>query len=146
MEPLKKRLIISNLFIFSGLFVLISFNKEYLRPAFIHIPILNLLTGVFPNFIAAFLISFGVVNAAVTRKFKRARLIVYLTAFFVFLILAFEEILPLWGASKVGDIRDIFASLIGSLLAIFTFEIIHSKQKKKKNSDIENLTKNTENK
>lgn len=124
MKPVQKRLIVSNLFLFTGLFVLISINKDYLRPAFIGTTFLEPITGCLPNFLAAFIISLAIVNIVLTKKLKLSRLIVYSVSIVVFLLLAFEEILPLWGASEIFDKLDILASGIGSLLAIIIFEIV----------------------
>lgn len=134
----KKRLFITNLFLIAGLFVLISFNKDYIRPAVIEIPILNFLTGIFPNFIAAFLISLAFVNAVITKELKRPRLWVYPSAIFIFLILAFEELVPLWGASEVGDLYDIIASFVGAITTIIIFEIIKNRIKKSNINEIKN--------
>lgn len=47
----------------------------------------------------------------------------YASSTLVFLILALEEIIPLWGASIQYDIFDILASAIGSTLAILVLEL-----------------------
>ena len=113
-----------NLILFALLFVLISFNKEVLRPHTTAGSFGNLLVGSFPNFIAAYLISLAPVNAVLIRKPKKARLIVYFSACIIFLILTLEEIHPLWGASTHYDIYDVLASFIGSFCAVLTFELI----------------------
>ena len=127
----KKRILVINAILFAILFLSISFNKEILRPLYRHIPFVGVLTGCFPNFIAAFIISLCLVNAVLIRKPKRDRLIVYLSSIIIFLIMAVEEIMPLWGVSKHYDLFDIIASGIGSFLAIIIFELIVSKRKKK---------------
>jgi hypothetical protein len=66
------------------------------------------------------------------RKPKHGRIIVYASAFLVFLILAIEEFKPMWGASSYFDIRVIIASGLGSLLSILTFELIYFRHKKKR--------------
>jgi uncharacterized protein YybS (DUF2232 family) len=113
-----------NLVLFAALFGLVSFNKEVLRPAVANQGLLKTLTGCFPNFIAAYLISLGSVVAVLLRKPKRTRLIVYGVATVVAAVLIVEEIHPMFGASEHFDIYDIVASLVGSLLAITTFELI----------------------
>ena len=80
--------------------------------------------------IAAFIISLCFVNGIVTKKPKYERLIVYIISIIIFVILAIEELMPMWGASTHYDLFDIIASGIGSLLAIIIFEIIVSKRKK----------------
>lgn len=74
--------------------------------------------------IAAYLISLAPINAVIIKKPKRGRMIVYVSAIIVFLILSIEEIIPMWGASTYYDLYDIIASAIGSALAILTYEII----------------------
>jgi len=43
--------------------------------------------------------------------------------------LTIEEFKPMWGASTHYDSFDIFASGLGSLLAILTFELVVLKRK-----------------
>ena len=59
----KARIIAINIFLFALLFGLVSLNKEILRPIFSHISFVKILTGSFPNFIAAYIISLAFVNA-----------------------------------------------------------------------------------
>ena len=99
-------------------------NKEILRPEFSHISFINILTGSFPNFIAAYTISLAFVNAVLIRKPQNGRLIVYVGSVLVFIILAIEEIMPIWGASTYYDPFDILASGLGSILSIITFELM----------------------
>ena len=120
----RKRLLATNLFLFALLFMLVTLNKEYVRPEFSHIPFLGVLTGSLPNFIAACIISLAVVNAVVSRKPKHGRLIVYICSSLVFLVLAIEEFRPMWGASTQYDPFDILASGAGSLTAVLTYELI----------------------
>jgi len=115
-----------NLILFGALFGLVSINKEFLRPVSASNSLSAVFTGCFPNFIAAFLISHAVINAVIIKQPKGGRMIVYTSAIFIFLILAIEEVIPLWGASTYYDIYDIVASAIGSALAISTYEIIRS--------------------
>ena len=118
------RIIGINLILFALLYGLISLNKEVLRPEFGQTPFINILTGSFPNFIAAYIISLGFVNAVLMRKLQNGRLIVYVGSVLVFTILAIEEIHPIWGASTYYDPLDIWASGLGSILSIITFELI----------------------
>lgn len=120
----KKKVIAINSLLVAALFGLVSLNKEILRPAFSNIPIANILTGCFPNFIAAYLISLAFVSAVLIRKLKFGRLIIYIGSLVVFIILTLEELNPMWGASTHYDSFDIIASGMGSLLAILTFELI----------------------
>lgn len=113
-----------NLLIFGALFGLVSFNKEFLRPLSSPNSLSAIFTGCFPNLIAAYLISLAPINAVIIKKPKRGRMIVYVSAIIVFLILSIEEIIPMWGASTYYDLYDIIASAIGSALAILTYEII----------------------
>jgi hypothetical protein len=120
----RTRIIGLNLFIIAALFGLVSLNKETLRPMSIHSEFARTLTGCFPNFIAAYLISLAFVNAALSKQSKNSRLIVVLCSTVIFIILSIEELRPMWGASTHYDPWDIAASGVGSLLAILTFELI----------------------
>ena len=129
----KVRIIAINIFLFALLFGLVSLNKEILRPLFSHISFLRILTGSFPNFIAAYIISLAFVNAVVTREPKYGRLIVYLSSLLVFVILTIEELKPMWGASTHYDSFDILASGLGSISSILIFELITLKRKTQNN-------------
>jgi hypothetical protein len=120
----KVRLIATNLLLFAALFLLVTFNKEFLRPAFWHTPVIGVLTGSLPNFLAAFLISLAVVNGVNSRKPKHGRLIAYIGSSLIFLVLTVEELRPMWGASTQYDLYDILASGLGSLTAISVFELV----------------------
>ena len=113
-----------NLLIIASLLGLVSLNKEILRPLSIHSVFARTLTGCFPNFIAAYLISLAFVNPVLSKQPKYSRLIVILSSTVIFMILTFEELNPLWGASTHYDPWDIAANGVGSLLAILTFELI----------------------
>ncbi len=125
----KKRILIFNAILFAILFGSITFNKEVIRPLYAQTPFVGFLAGCFPNFMAAFIISLCLVNGIVTKKPKHERLIVYIISILVFVILAVEELMPMWGASTQYDLFDIIASGIGSLLAIAIFELIALKRK-----------------
>ena len=127
----KRKLLVTNILLFVVLFVLVKFNKEYLRPQFAEMPFVGILTGSVPNFLAALLISLCAVNAVLARKPKRGRLIVYAGSSLVFLVLAVEELRPMWGASTRYDQYDIIASALGSLTAILIFELITRNRKGK---------------
>lgn len=92
-------------------------------------PFSGIITGCFPNFIAACIISLAFVNAVATREFKYSRIIVYISSLLVFGILTIEELKPMWGASTRYDSFDILASGLGALLSILTFEMIVLKRK-----------------
>jgi hypothetical protein len=127
----KKKGFVINAFLVALLFGLVSLNKEVLRPALNSSHLLIILTGCFPNFIAAFLISLAPVTAILVRKLKHGRVIIYLFSIAVFIILMIEEFNPMWGASTRYDSFDIIASAVGSLLAIITFELITMLGKKR---------------
>lgn len=128
----KLRIVGINLILFALLLGLVTLNKTFIRPTFNHVPIIKLLAGCFPNFIAAFLISLAFVNAVLIRKPKFGRVLVYTSSIVVFIILSFEELKPIWGASTYYDLYDIIASGLGAIVAISTFEIISRKQAKEK--------------
>jgi glycopeptide antibiotics resistance protein len=125
----RKIVLAVNAAILAALFGLVSFNKEYLRPALSYSPSLRILTGCFPNFIAAFLISSVVISAVLIKKLKRGRTIVYACSIAVSVLLIIEEYKPMWGASEHFDIYDIIASVTGSILAIIIYELLKSKLK-----------------
>lgn len=122
----KKKVIAINALLFAALFALVSLNKEILRPALNNSSFLKILTGCFPNFIAAYLISLAFVSAVLIRKMKRGRLVVYISSMAVFAILMIEEIKPMWGASTYYDTYDIIASAVGSITTIITYELLQS--------------------
>jgi len=125
----KKKVLVFNTILFAILFLSISFNKEVLRPLYGNVTFFGVITGCFPNFIAAFIISLCFVNGIIIRKLKHERLIVYISSMLVFVILTLEELVPMWGASTHYDLFDIIASGIGSLFAITIYEIFVLKQK-----------------
>ena len=118
------KIIAINLVLFGLLYGLVSLNKKILRPRFNQISFANILTGSFPNFIAAYIISLAIAIAVLIRRPRKGRLIVYAGAAFVFSILAMEEFYPMWGASTYYDTYDILASGLGSLFTIVTYELI----------------------
>lgn len=127
----RTKAIAVNLIIFAVLFGLISFNKEILRPLWAENHLLSILTDVFPNFIAAFLINLAIVNAILLKKPVRVRLIVLGSSALILAIFVIEEFISLLGASTQFDINDIFASAIGVLLAYLSFELIVTKRNKR---------------
>ncbi len=131
MDKMKLKTILkiigTNLVLFALLFGLISLNKEILRPRFSHIAFVSILTGSFPNFIAAYIISFMFANAILIRKPQNGRFIIYVSSVLVFVILSIEELKPMWGASTHYDTFDILGSGLGALSSIITFELIQRK-------------------
>jgi hypothetical protein len=125
----RGRLFAGNALLFAALFLLVTFNKEYLRPALWNVPVAGTLTGCLPNFLAAMLISLAFVNAVLSRRLRRGRLLVYISSVVVFLVLTVEEIKPMWGASTVFDSFDVIASAAGSTAAILVYEIASSRRK-----------------
>ena len=125
----RKKIIVLNLLIFAALFLLVTLNKELIRPKLATIPVANVLSGCFPNFIAAYLISLAFVNPVLLRNPKSGRLIVYASSSVIFLILTLEELKPMWGASTHYDLFDVVASGFGSALAILTFELIRFRRR-----------------
>ena len=128
---MKQRYITINLILFAVLYFSVSFNKEFIRPLIEDNNILGILTGSFPNFMAAYIISLFPI-AAILAKYpnvKNSRFIIYFVAFMVFLILTVEELNPFFGASTVYDTYDLIANGLGSILAIITFELVLRKTK-----------------
>jgi len=97
----KIKIIVVNMSLFVLLFVFITINKEFFRPQFGNLPFIGVLTGSFPNFLAALVLSFASVNAVLIRKPKQSRSIVYAASALVFVILTFEELKPMWGAYSI---------------------------------------------
>jgi hypothetical protein len=113
-----------NALLFALLFGLVSLNKAILRPALSQVPILDIITGCFPNFIAACIMGLASVTAVLVRKPVHGRLIVYASCLLVFTALTVEELRPMWGASTYYDGFDILASGLGAVLALAVYEVI----------------------
>jgi len=130
-----KKVVVVNAILFAALFGLISLNKEFLRHTLNNTGSQKVFTDCFPNFISAYLISLLSVSAVLIRKIKHGRLIVYVSAIVVFLILMIEEIKPMWGANEYYDSNDIIASGVGSFFTILSFELLKlfEKRFKKRN-------------
>jgi len=122
----KRTYLAVNLILGAFLFLSVSFNKEHLRPACSGIPILDILTGSYSNFMAAYVVSLFAATAVLSKRLTdtRSLRIVVAAAVAVFLILTVEELAPVLGASKVCDGYDIVASMLGSSLAVFTFLLL----------------------
>ena len=119
-----------NLTLFLLLFGLVYINKTIFRPTFNETHLAQILTGSFPTFIAAFLISLCAVNPVLIRRPHFGRLIVYLSSFCIMTMLILDEVKSI-EASKQYDVYDIAGSILGSLLAVLTYEYLHYRQKKK---------------
>jgi len=130
----RLRLIGTNCIFIAILFGSVTFNKEVLRPAYGHIPLLQTVTGCLPNFLAAVLISLAVVNALLVRKPRYGRLLAYGGSLLVFGILTVEELKPMWGASTYCDPLDILASALGALVGIVAYEVILFRQRSNLNT------------
>ncbi len=123
MGPGRVKRLAVNVILLAFLFLSVTFNKEHLRPALAGVPILDILTGSFPNFMAAYVISLFPVSSVLTRRSAgtRSLRIVVAAAVAAFVILTIEEVAPIFGASTVRDGHDIIASALGSLCAVLTF-------------------------
>ena len=122
----NKRYITVNLILFAILYLTNAFNDAFIRPVYGQSPVIGVLSGSFPNFMAAWIISLFSLAPILARKIdiKKARAIFYTVTLLVFLILTVEEIRPMWGASETYDLYDIIANGLGMLIAIFTFELM----------------------
>ena len=100
-KKLKKKKILKlfgiNILLYSLLFGLVTLNKQVFRPAFNHSQLGSILTGSFPNFIAAYLINLCIVNGVWIRKPKFGRPIVYGLALIITAVLVHEEFKSIWG-------------------------------------------------
>ena len=121
----KGKYIAINLILFALLYFLVSLNKEYIRPLFENKPFLGIVTGSFPNFIAAYIISLFPFAFILAKELniRKSRFLFYTVTIIVFIILTIEEIKPFFNASTVYDIYDIMANGLGSVFAILTFEL-----------------------
>ena len=117
------------------LFLSVSFNKEYLRPAFTGETVLATLTGSYSNFMAAYVISLSPACAILTKRVAPAKgtAIIVATAISVFAILTIEEVTSILGVSAVRDGHDIIASALGSSCAILTFLLLRKIMRPKEN-------------
>jgi len=118
-----------NLTLFLLLVGIIYINKTVFRPTFNENYVAQILTGSFPNFIAAYLISLCAVNPVIIRRPRLGRVIVYLGSLFTMTVLIIDELKSI-GASKQYDSYDIAGSILGALLAILTFEYLNYKKNK----------------
>ena len=112
------------------LFGLVYINKTFFRPAFNETQLAQVLTGSFPTFIAAFLISLCVVNPVLMRKPRSGRLIVYLGSLCIMAVLILDEFKSI-AASTQYDTYDLAGSIIGSVFAVLTYEYLHHGLKRK---------------
>jgi hypothetical protein len=121
----KGKYIAINFILIALLYFSVSLNKEYIRPLFENKPIFGILTGSFPNFIAAYIISLFSIPVILAKELniEKSRLLFYTVAIIVFIILTIEEIKPFFNASVVFDVYDIIANALGSIFAILTFEL-----------------------
>ena len=132
----KLRIVLGNLFLFAALLGLITLNKTFLRPQLRHSEIGQILTGSLPNFLAALLISLAFVNGILAKKPRHGRMWMCLVAGVVFAILALEEFKPMWGASKYYDTLDVWASGLGSFVAIILYEIAGRTSNRRQSVDV----------
>ena len=116
-----------NLTLFFLLYGLVYINKAVFRPTFNETHLAQILTGSFPNFIAALLISLCVVNPVIIKKPKIGRLIVYAVSLCILATLILDELQSI-AASQQFDTYDIAASVLGSILALLTYEYLRYRQ------------------
>jgi glycopeptide antibiotics resistance protein len=130
----KGKYIAINLILFALMYFSVSLNKEYIRPLVKYKPFLGIITGSFPNFIAAYFISLFPIAFILAKELniRKSRFLLYTGAIIVFIILTIEEVKPFFNASVVYDIYDIMANGLGSIFAILTFELFVRKFIKQK--------------
>lgn len=129
----KFKIIGINILLFAILIGLVTINKEYFRPYFSNSTLAKIITGSFPNFIAAYIISLFAVNPVLTIKPRFGRMIVYISTFMISTILTIEELTSIVGVSNQYDNYDITANVLGSILAILTYESINYRHKNRLN-------------
>jgi len=112
--------------LFAFLFVSVSLNKAYLRPAFAAGTILATLSGSYSNFIAAWTMGVSPACPVLTRgfSFRRGTAVVAAAAVGAFAILTIEELTSVFGVSDVRDVHDVAASALGSSCAVLTFLVL----------------------
>ncbi len=115
-----------NAALFAFLFLSVSLNKEYLRPAFAGGTVLATLSGSYSNFMAACVIGLSTACPVLTGRFGHTRgtAVIVATALGAFAILAVEELTSVLGVSAVRDGYDVIASALGSICAILTFLLL----------------------
>lgn len=118
----RLKIIVGNLLLFGSLVLLIQLNKTYFRPDTIPGSWQNIITGVFPNFIAALVLSLAIIRAVWQCKTQYHRQIVYGAALGIFGILCAKEYFYIWEASTHFDKGDIIASALGVLVSIAVYE------------------------
>jgi hypothetical protein len=123
-----RKILRTNLILALLLFGLIFINKTVFRPAFNTTHFEQVLTGSFPNFIAALLLGLCVVNPVLNKKPRFGRLIVYASSLCIMSVLILDEIKSIV-ASENYDICDIIGSILGSVLAVLIFEYVYWKSK-----------------
>lgn len=129
MKTSKRSLIfLVNLMLVALLYGLVTLNKAIFRPMFQADSFPDILTGIFPNFIAALLISLAFICPVLIRRPPHGSLIAYASAVAVFAVLATEEFKPMWGASTYFDPYDIAASAAGSLASVLVYELIKTSE------------------
>jgi hypothetical protein len=118
-----RKILRTNLILALLLFGLIFINKTVFRPAFNTTHFEQILTGSFPNFIAALLLGLCVVNPVLNKKPRFGRLIVYALSLCIMSVLILDETKSI-AASETYDIYDIIGSISGSVLAILIYEYL----------------------
>jgi hypothetical protein len=128
----KIKIIGINITLFLLLYGLVYINKSVFRPKFNDTELGQILSGSFPTFIAAFLISLFIVNPVLIRKPRFGRLIVYVWSICIMTVLILDELGSLQ-ASKQYDIYDIAGSVLGFLFAVLTYEYLYHRQNQRNN-------------
>ena len=124
-----------NAALFAFLFLSVSFNKEYLRPAFTGGTVLATLAGSYSNFMAAYVISLSPACPILTKRFAptKGTTVIVATAIGVFAILTIEEVTSILSVSAVRDGHDVIASALGSFCAVLTFLLVRKIMRRKEN-------------
>ncbi len=117
-----------------GLFLFLLFlealyflNRDYLRPTFRSNYYVVLLLGSLPNFLASLgaglFFNFPILLDISALK---QRWFVYVITIITLFLLILEELTPCMFGSRVGDINDMIASVIGSIISLLYFEKLKS--------------------
>lgn len=114
------------------LIILIIINGEYLRPQFKHFLFLQPILGSLPNYVGSFII-FMIVLGSFIKKIvaengiHNIRVLLLFFGFLIFLFLSIEEFFPFFTGSKIFDISDIIANVLGILSAYIFFKLLINK-------------------
>ncbi|PWJ40790.1 hypothetical protein [Sediminitomix flava] len=108
--------------IFLGL--LFVLNKEWLRPQFGEESFFTVVLGALPNFLGAIIGGALVVVFAFRLEKLKGHVLMIFSAIMISAFLIYEEKYPQFLASKVTDVYDIYASVLGAITLLIYYFIL----------------------